>query len=280
MRIDPTALAGCAAKLARTEEQLADLESRLMAFTATCCVIKTKPFIKLRKLEFRVGEVEDPPAILAAIAGEVIHNLRCPLDYLVCTLLQRQGVKATSRHEFPIFTDQSQWEKALEKNVVGLDPEKITLIESLQPFKHEVPHKHPLARLKRLNNDDKHRLMTMGYCVLNRHGFNADPSTFKVTQYADRRPLKVGTKLVTVELPIGMNPAHVELSYLPTFDVVLRHQFPGEDFRTVTSLYRTLQGIRSYTYEEVFANPGLTDGFIWTPSFKTKLKPWQHWIHG
>lgn len=46
---------------------------------------------------------------VCAIVGDLMHNLRCALDYIVTALVNASGTKLARKHQFPIFTDENRF---------------------------------------------------------------------------------------------------------------------------------------------------------------------------
>ncbi len=153
------------AKILRAQHLIAELDRELSE-----SVHVTKPYSIASSFDSDSGwlmlslnpEPVDPS--LAVVVGEVIHDLRSALDYVVTALVEASGGTLTTRHQFPIFGERSQFGRE-----VGTfnDPRGpllgITLgfeeIESSQPFQlpPEVDTVPALLLLQRLSNSDKHR---------------------------------------------------------------------------------------------------------------------------
>jgi hypothetical protein len=105
---------------------------------------------------------------LGVIFGDVVHNLRCALDYIVPELARASGTLPTEQHEFPIFISREKYLAAVGDPAIGKKGRKLRgivhgrdIIESLQPY-HEQPD--PKANLlwhvHSFSNADKHREIT------------------------------------------------------------------------------------------------------------------------
>lgn len=126
-----------------------------------------------------LATVPNFPASWGVLASEAFFNLRAVLDYLAwqlaCWNLQQQG-KARDPHggtQFPIATRPELFQ---QEQVRDLHPDHRAEIERLQPYScdqlsrfmpgqvrpdnwHRLTEQTPLARLKRINDHDKHRLL-------------------------------------------------------------------------------------------------------------------------
>lgn len=115
----------------------------------------------------------EPPLSLGAIIGDVLHNLRSALDSVAWATCEQAGPltsKQQSRIYFPITTDPAKWDEEAEGKLPKVDPAHQEVFRRLQPWFWDeearalgvpvVPSadKHPLARLHRLANIDRHRV--------------------------------------------------------------------------------------------------------------------------
>jgi len=88
--------------------------------------------------------------------GELLYNFRCSLDHLVWQLVLSEGNVPTSRNEFPIYSIPVEYERNKRRKLQGVSPTVVSIIDNVQPFKHDSPFKH-LWSLHELCNFDKHR---------------------------------------------------------------------------------------------------------------------------
>lgn len=99
------------------------------------------------------------------IFGDVVHNLRSALDYVVSALVEASGATLTTRHQFPIFIDAAKYQSEVgpvasprPKGPLGGVVHGVGLIEQLQPYKrHPEPRADQLWAVHRFSNADKHR---------------------------------------------------------------------------------------------------------------------------
>ena len=113
-------------------------------------------------LKFHV--LRQPPLKLAAIVGDVVHNLRCSLDYIVEELVKRNGHQPTFQHQFPICVDKNAFEQALKKGrLYGVHEKAVWAIEQFQPYhlSDAAQKRHPLKWLHILSNRDKHHVLAV-----------------------------------------------------------------------------------------------------------------------
>jgi hypothetical protein len=119
----------------------------------------TEEFVAGRGRVLKIVVHEIPP-IIPMLTGEIIHNLRCALDYWVSAFVEAQGVKAENRVGFPFRkTKKGFIEEGSKHSLAKADLEIWKLIETeFRPYADEDGDKH-LWSLARLNNVDKHRLI-------------------------------------------------------------------------------------------------------------------------
>lgn len=106
--------------------------------------------------------------LLGIILGDLVHNLRSALDYIVTALVDASpGAKLGRKHQFPIFDVQTEYEGCVGNNVFAhpkgpLGGVTIGLQEiwDLQPFhRKKDPRGDPLSVVHRFSNADKHRVI-------------------------------------------------------------------------------------------------------------------------
>jgi hypothetical protein len=125
-------------------------------------------------------KIDGPPPSLdwGVYIGEIAHNLRSALNYLVYQLAllnpanRPETVARDKRLQFPIFTDVSEYRRNGESTIRLLTPKHKAIIEGLQPYNSvssiSLPtidlsersgRRSPLFWLEEINNMDKHRLI-------------------------------------------------------------------------------------------------------------------------
>ena len=160
-------LAGVVEKLWNADDHLHRLE------TATREYLEGAPIASIRserdardrtRGRLRVQVLREPPLKLAAIAGDIIHNLRSSLDYLVEELVKLNGHRPTFQHQFPICANAGPFSDALRKGrLYGIHEPGLKTVERFQPYQvePEARRNHPLRRLHTLSNRDKHHMLAI-----------------------------------------------------------------------------------------------------------------------
>lgn len=106
-----------------------------------------------------------PDTRLAAIAGDIFHNLRSALDHMVWQLVLRDGHEPSRENQFPIYESKDSFlneVKFRKKNPqlsvlygIVVDGDAWTIIERAQPYNGNIL----LTVVKRFSNMDKHKTL-------------------------------------------------------------------------------------------------------------------------
>lgn len=162
-------LAEICVKVDRAKKHLTDFEVELRAFLdSDPYKVGTKPDPKTPKaIKYYIVSAADPPRLLAAIAGDVIQNLRTALDHLAFQLAWLNGTRdkrILKNTYFPISENAARYKAEAGGKVKGMSKVAVKAIERCKPYKRRDDP--ILWRLHRLNNIDKHRaLLTAGVHV-------------------------------------------------------------------------------------------------------------------
>jgi hypothetical protein len=107
----------------------------------------------------------------AAMTGDALTNYRAALDYLVYALaVVRSGADPPPKKrnlQFPIASTEENWKDALRRNrLFGLSEGVVAEIRAVQPYHQTEPDSNLFARLRDLNDPDKHRSLNLGVFAL------------------------------------------------------------------------------------------------------------------
>lgn len=105
---------------------------------------------------------------LSVLLGDVVHNLRSALDYLIPPLVEASHAKLSTKHEFPIFLDRHDYAarvgtktKAKAGGPLRHIVHGLSIVEAWQPYYAKSgPEADPLWGVHRFSNADKHRQLT------------------------------------------------------------------------------------------------------------------------
>lgn len=141
-----------------------------------------------------------PPLKVGAIVGDLAHNLRSALDHVAWRLArldhsaeELMKPRVRNRIYFPITTSPENLRSHSIAPYVR-DAAK-TVIEALQPY-HGANglERHPLSRINRLANADKHRILHTAFGALDMTGVRFTPAAIDIDRLLEG---------VTVDLLVG-----------------------------------------------------------------------------
>ena len=170
---------------------------------------------------FRVATIlEDWRLSVSIVLGDVVHNLRSALDYLYWQLLYCHYIRVpqtegeAKRVEFPI-EDSSRRFANKRDHVRKIPWAQWAVMDIAQPYNGTDPPRRALRALRELSNRDKHRalnpllLRTTNIQLYDRTMAAQATTEFKFPDSRQRalgdRHLKVGTEVMRVGLPIGVD---------------------------------------------------------------------------
>lgn len=164
-------LSSSRAKLARAVQHIEILERELPADVSTA---GSGPYsIRFSQVDPQTGwcdvliapnKTKKPR--FSVIVGDVVHNLRCALDYIVTALVEASNATVTTRHQFPIYQDAPRYLKKVgdpanapaTKGPLCDVVHGAVLIRDWQPYRLKPdPRADPLWHIYRFSNADKHR---------------------------------------------------------------------------------------------------------------------------
>ncbi len=170
---DPASLDGAYLKVDRARAHYEVLQEEVTRFLDTQYErILTEPEEHGKKFWVPNG-FDQVPRAFAAIIGDIVHNLRTALDYLVYELarLDNEKVPEPKDTQFPICLWRNQWKEQSKKRLRGISPEHVEVIDSFQPYHFRDQGKDPklatLAVLHELDIQDKHKLVLPAFARVN-----------------------------------------------------------------------------------------------------------------
>jgi hypothetical protein len=156
-------LSGPLLKLDRAEKHIAELFANVELFTSA----DPPPFgyrefktpLPNGAIDYRIRACirSTPPPDWAPIIGDAIHNIHSALDLLLWQMAPNKLRRL--RPTFPIYTKREDFEDNESFLLRVLDPGHAAIITAVQPFLSGHPEHHSLAVLRKLANQDKHRLL-------------------------------------------------------------------------------------------------------------------------
>ena len=100
------------------------------------------------------------------ILGDLVHNLRSALDYIISALAIASEIEVDRNHQFPIpRLTQGDYPGNAQRALDGIVHGRAE-VERFQPF-HRIPaHHDPLFVINYFSNSDKHRIISEYFPVL------------------------------------------------------------------------------------------------------------------
>jgi hypothetical protein len=119
---------------------------------------------------FYCEKVAEIPMRFSLLAGDLVHNARSALDYLIYQLVCLEGNEPTKRNAWPVFSEKPVGHALSRYNaaLMGIkNAHVLNMIEWFQPYQMPTnPLRENLALLADLDNIDKHRLIRPGVAVI------------------------------------------------------------------------------------------------------------------
>jgi hypothetical protein len=209
---------GCRAKLRRAEADLEELGNQWQAF------LDQRPYKFVVKhsqasyldIEWMLATV--PPLELSVLAGEVAHNLRSCLDQLVWPIASVRYRKIRGKPPgpgganimFPMETGMAVgFKNAPTTRYLG---PALAVVRKHQPYRRGkvAAHSHPLAWLKALSNEDKHRAIHAAAVYPDPQELSAAvyvPPEFEIVRkrfhFKQGQPLESGAKIARIHYKVA-----------------------------------------------------------------------------
>jgi hypothetical protein len=156
---DPNhAFAGIAEKLKRAYEDIRNLQVEINRHFQTS-KYPVMPHVYGDRIFDALKYHRDRPVPIrfSILTGEIVHHLRSCLDHIIWLFSDGKHLKI----EFPVFDDEPVKKKDIERyegKIKGItNPDALTLIGNLQPYKTSDPVDCPLLILHNMDIRDKHR---------------------------------------------------------------------------------------------------------------------------
>lgn len=192
--------------------------------------------------------VHPTPLTVALIVGEILHNIRNSLDYLISSIVANVTKKADTRVSFPFHEKKKTFLRSRESHRLYQNaPDVWQIIEDqFKPYADEDGNRL-LWSINRLNNNDKHRLLAVTTQTgvaggdLNVYGPGNRRRIARSCSYIltgpGEMPLGSGSQ-VTHELEVSTRLILAEPEVIGTPELI---PFLKECFNTVGSIGYTLQ---------------------------------------
>jgi hypothetical protein len=200
------------------------------------------------------GEVTDAipvPDLISLQAADLVGNLRAALDHSVFDHVVKEGISRglplTAKQEKAVKFPILEKEAAID-SPGWYAPAVLAVLEKHQPFHQSPAHDHPLARLNRLVNHDKHRvaLVTSAAELLQEIEYTGPLEHVSSEDALDGVEVKPGLKIMRVKFqarePLKKHPqeyiTNMEFGFFASIDIPGANQSPH--------ILPTLREIRDY----------------------------------
>ena len=162
-------LEGVQAKLDRARATLRNLDSEISHYcNGRIDEMRWEAQRLGHRAAFLMGGPADLPIEWAVTIGEIAYNLRSSLDHLVWQLVMHNGKTPTMSNQFPIFLDKAKYNKAVMRQLKGVDARSRRMIEEVQPYQEGSETGLFLRILHSICNIDKHRHLNLYHFILTR----------------------------------------------------------------------------------------------------------------
>ena len=163
-------------KTLRAEEHLKRLQEAVERFLGHEAIAVSKHDEVKEGVHITRFELNAIPNEIPLLAGEFAYNLRSGLDQLAWQLALLRNRTPASDTAFPIYSERSkQSEQRFRRITRDIPSEAVRVIEALQPYQRGNNFQtHPLWRLNKLCNIDKHVTMPINSTKLLIHSGPAD----------------------------------------------------------------------------------------------------------
>lgn len=255
-------LDGVRVKLRRANDHLAELRSRLgpIAGEATGSIVGAPSEDDFSKLIYRVTRVPEIDPMIAAIAGDIVHNLRSALDHLAWQLVVLGNGQPTRETVFPLH--ESTMNQRGNPRVLTIqpgitDPQIMAAVEAMQPYAETEyghdPRTDALGIIGRLDNIDKHRLLLTVV-----HALDRDMPAYWGSNEGDPSPrydfnlnaLTAGDRVATFYFDGATPPARFE----PNLKLAITIAEADADWGQGLDVVEFLDGLRRTVAREININ--------------------------
>jgi hypothetical protein len=160
-------IAGVLEKLRNSDHHMRRLQAAILPYLddrSNVAIVVERDTGDSGRGTFRFKVVRHPPLEFSVIAGDVIHNLRSSLDYIIDALVRDNGHTPTFQNLYPISVDKDAFAMALKKGrLYGVHERALKGVDGFQPYQlsTKARPRHPLTHLHKLSNHDKHHVLAL-----------------------------------------------------------------------------------------------------------------------
>jgi len=236
-------------KVDRARKHIDDLEQGVAAYVEDSTTWRYDDDSEERgRVIVKVEQMVAPPVELALICGDVVHNLRTALDYVIFQLGIADKGMVSDESQFPLLltTPSARDWKSIVNGILGLlSPVHVEEVRRLQPFSDARDNtiNVKLGMLSALDNRDKHRLPLVVDTAASRGTVSLDKPVRRVQithQVGDVIPIKDDTELFRLKAWGG--PINVAIHARIQFGISFGHE-RGPTVLNLRDLANTAAGV-------------------------------------
>ncbi len=273
-------LAGVVVKLRNADEHMRRLEAATLAYLNgqpnAAIVSERNPNDSTRGL-LLLKVIRQPPLEIAAITGDVVHNLRSALDYFVEELVKRNGHSPGVRHLFPIAKTPNDFKSAIgQGRLQGVHERAVRAIEGFQSYnvKPFARPTHPLNHLHTLSNRDKHHVLAISALNAESVWNFVAPDGRILRSDATTEPIHDGGVLADIPTEFVIDGTKAQLQLKLSVRVAFKEpEFIGSDVLGVLQRIRELIGMFMLPAFTVFFDPLPDDLHLTSHGLTSPSKP-------
>jgi hypothetical protein len=247
-------------KITRAYQHIHDFQLACAAFLATNpYMISVKEDAEAEKRIYHLIRAEPVPDPVAAIAADVIQNLRSPLDQVIYQLVIAalpNGTEPEERIYFPIRDTSAHYPSAVGAIKKYVRKEVVDAIDTTEPY--QGGKGHALWQLNALNTPDKHRLPLLAGSY-----FRSMDLTSGFKDMFASMGMDVEVPAVCFRPADGMMPLKVgdELYVEPLFETAPAIISPAAALRTTDDgrLKTKMHKDRQFRIDIAFNQPGIVE---------------------
>lgn len=263
------AFEGALAKLNRAEEHFATFEIEREMF------FKRDPYRIEVELDLDTGWhiatfriVEEPPALLSVLLGELAYETLSALNHLTWELAARKKgrhriMDVKNQVQFPVCRTPDQFAKVqlVKKQLVGR--EALRVIERLQPYDGRMGlrcgNAHPLMLVKEIADADKHRVLMGSFAQVQFSEVRWDWDTratgeadYEQPETALPQSLKDGVELTRIRFKQGNRKANPRASRTPEADLRFHTDLVSIRYGQIRSILPWLKDVALFGLSSLF----------------------------
>jgi hypothetical protein len=218
-------------KVARAREHIDDLEEASRQYVedpSTFEVLGEPDPMDVHRMIGTIRLATQPPARLALICGDAVHNLRSALDYLVWQLGIADSGEVSDQSAFPFVpkANEGNWESIAKVRLGLLNATHVEEIRRLQMYVDESDNSPNvmLGMVGAMDNRDKHRLPLVVATAVTRGRLELGAPVNQLEfQALNNGPVQVGSEPVALFRLKAWGPNELPVKALVSLGIAFGH---------------------------------------------------------